>query len=263
MIVNGQGTTTALTDLGAQVSSIRSQLCKDLELQIQPLGWLLESEGTGGSTIPYLGYMEVNLQIPGIKNYNEDVLLLVISTTTYSETVPVVVGSKIIDRDMSMITKGKLAKATMTWKQARFGSVMSGSLQLPYYSSNTTGVEKEVIHSSPKSDPVEVKEFSLDDVRGPVCTTWKVTIPPFSTISVHTNTSVKGYCMQVHMLTELMPGSQLPAVVVPTVTYRATSMVLEGTYLPAQLRHPFHKKSPLRLWLSRSSLPTKSNQWFS
>ena len=54
--------------------------------------------------------MEVNLQIPGIKNYNEDVLLLVILTMTYSEMVPVMVGSKIIDWAMNMISKGNLQK---------------------------------------------------------------------------------------------------------------------------------------------------------
>ena len=83
VIVDGQEM-TALIDLGAQVSStpyrIVSQHCEELVLQIQPLGQLLELEGTGGSAIPYLGFMEVNLQIWGIKNYNEDVLLLVTPT---------------------------------------------------------------------------------------------------------------------------------------------------------------------------------------
>ena len=40
------------------------------------------------------------------------------------------VGSKIIDREMGIITKGELAKVTATWRQAHFGAVMSGSLQL-------------------------------------------------------------------------------------------------------------------------------------
>ena len=163
--------------------------------------------------------MEVNLQIPGIKNYNEDVLLLVIPTMTYSEMVLAMVGSKIIDRAISIITKGGLAKVTMIWRQAHFGAVMSGLLQLPHTGSNRTGVEKEVIHSSPGGDTIGVKEFSLDGVTGPVHTTWKVTIPPFSTICVHTNSSVRGHCMQVHVLTEPMSGPHLPAVVVPMVTY--------------------------------------------
>ena len=96
MIMDGQRV-TALIDSGSQVLSISSQFCEGLTLQIQPLGRSLELEGTGGSAIPYLWYVKVNLQILGIKNYDEDVLLLVIPTMTYSEKVPVVVGSKIID----------------------------------------------------------------------------------------------------------------------------------------------------------------------
>ena len=89
---------TALIDSGAQVLSISAQFCEELTLQIQPLGQLLELEGTGGAAIPYLRYVEVNLQILGIKSYNEDVLVLVIPTTTYSKTVLVIVGTKIIDK---------------------------------------------------------------------------------------------------------------------------------------------------------------------
>ena len=86
VVIDGQEV-TALIDLGAQVLSISTQFCKDLALPIQPLGQLLELEGTGGAAIPYLGFVEVNLQIPGIRNYNEDVLLLVIPTMTYSKMV--------------------------------------------------------------------------------------------------------------------------------------------------------------------------------
>ena len=107
---------TTLVDLGAQVSNISVQLCEDLGLKIQPLDWLLELEGTGGAAIPYLGFVEVNLQIPGIRGYNEDVLLLAIPTMAYAEGVPVMVGSKIIDRALSCMTVGELAHATVTWQ---------------------------------------------------------------------------------------------------------------------------------------------------
>ena len=85
-----------------------------MTLNIHPLGRLLELEGTRGSAIPYLGYVEVNLQIPGIKGYNEDVLLLVILTMTYSEKVLVMVRSNIIDRAKGMMTNGELTRATVT-----------------------------------------------------------------------------------------------------------------------------------------------------
>ena len=66
VVINGCEV-AALIDLGAQVSNISVQLCKDLGLKIQPLGHLLELEGTGGAAIPYLRFVEVNLQIPGIR----------------------------------------------------------------------------------------------------------------------------------------------------------------------------------------------------
>ena len=76
----------------------------------------MELEGTGGSSIPYLRFVEVNLQILGIKNYNEDVLLLVIPIMTFYEMVPVMVESKIIDRAMRIKTREELAKLTITWR---------------------------------------------------------------------------------------------------------------------------------------------------
>ena len=212
--------TTVLIDSGAQVSSISSQFCEELTLQILPMGRLLELEGTGGSTIPYLRFVEVKLQIPGIKNYNEDVLLLVIPTKTYSEKVLVMVGSKIIDQVIRIITKWEPTKVTMTWKQVHFGAIMSRSLQLPCTGSNGTGVEKDVAPSSTRIDTVEeqnsawkMSEVQSTPHRGSL-------FPHLAQISVHSNTNVRGHCMWVHVLTEPMSGPQLPTVVVLIVTYR-------------------------------------------
>ena len=109
---------------------------------------------------------------------------------------------------------------TTTWRPVHFGAVMSRSLQLSHINPSRTGMEEEVSHSSPGSDPVQVQKLSLDDKKGPVNTTQKLTILLFGTVSLHANTSVKGHCMLAHVLTELMLGPQLPAAVVPTVTYR-------------------------------------------
>ena len=206
---------TALVDSGAQVSTISAKFCEELDLEIQPLGQLLELEGTGGAAIPYLGFVEVNLQIPGVRRYNEDVLMLAIPTMAYSKRVPVMVGSKIIDKTLSCMTAGELVKATATWQQAHFGAVMSGSLQLSCNSS-----EKLVKHNlSGEGYPVEVQKYQLDGVKGAVCTTQKVTIPPFQTLTLKGNAGIKGHCMKVHVLMEPALGPQLPAAVVPIATY--------------------------------------------
>ena len=102
---------------------------------------------------PIHGYVEVNLQIPGIKCYNEDVLLMVIPTMTYSEKVPVMVGSKIIDWAMGMMTKGELVRANVTWKQAHFGGVMSESLQFPCTNSKKDTEAGKELTPSPSSNP--------------------------------------------------------------------------------------------------------------
>ena len=149
----------------------------------------------GGAAIPYLGFVEVHLQILGIKHYNKDVLLLVIPTMTYSKAVPVMVGTKIINKGLSLMTTGELAKATMTWRQAHFGAVMSGSLQPSHSSSGKSEVTQGPTSSSEQGDTVEVHTFSLNDIKGSVHTTQKVTIPPFNTINVQANASVKGHCM--------------------------------------------------------------------
>ena len=165
----------ALVDSGAQVSNISAQLCEELGLKIQPLGQLLELEGTGGTAIPYLRFVEVNLQILGIRGYNKDVLLLAIPTMAYAEGVLVVVHLKIIDRALSCMTVGELACATVTWWEANFGTVMSGSLQLSCSSSEKLKIE----NFSREKELVEVQKYQLDGVKGAVCTTQKVTIPPF------------------------------------------------------------------------------------
>ena len=138
---------------------------------------------------------------------------------TYSKMVLVVVGTKIIDKGLSLMTTGELAKATMTWTQAPFGAVMLGSLQLSHSSSDKSEIGEGAKCSPQRSDPVEVWKFQLDEVKGSVHTTQKVTILPFGTVNVWADTSVRGHCMQVHVLMELALGPQLPAAVVPTATY--------------------------------------------
>ena len=96
---------------------------------------------------------------------------------------------------------------------------MFGLLQLSHTDPSKTEMEEEISHSSQGCDPLEVQKLSLDDIKGLVHTTQKVSILPFGTVNVHANTSVKGHCMQVQVLMELMLGPQLPAAVVLTATY--------------------------------------------
>ena len=74
-------------------------------------------EGTGGVSVPYLGYVEVRMHIPGISSFGRDVLILVSSTTTqYHQRVPIQVGSCVIDQVTSCISKEELQSLSQSWK---------------------------------------------------------------------------------------------------------------------------------------------------
>ena len=51
---------------------------------------------TGGIEVPYKGYVEVNLQIPQIKAYNQDVLMLLVVDSKYGDKVPIKLGTQLI-----------------------------------------------------------------------------------------------------------------------------------------------------------------------
>ena len=67
-----------LVDSGAQISSISDKFAKLLKLPVNKLETLLDLEPTGGGSVPYGGYVEVRMQVPGIATFDLDVLMLVI-----------------------------------------------------------------------------------------------------------------------------------------------------------------------------------------
>ena len=72
VIVNDERV-TALVDLGAQISAISMAFVKHHGLPIWQLQQILDFEGFGGVDIPYIGYTQIQLQIPGIKDYDKDI----------------------------------------------------------------------------------------------------------------------------------------------------------------------------------------------
>ena len=82
---------------------------------------------------------------------------------TYSEKVPVIVRSKIIDRVMGMMTKGELVRATTTWKQTHFSMVMSRLLQLPCTYSKGNGEVGKGVTLSLGSNPT-ASRFACSDL---------------------------------------------------------------------------------------------------
>ena len=84
----------ALIHRGGMISMISKGYCDEHGYEIQPLDQLVPIEGSGGADVPYLGHVEIRMQILGISSFDQDVLMLISHTTTrYHRRVPIQVGS--------------------------------------------------------------------------------------------------------------------------------------------------------------------------
>ena len=91
------------------ISMMSKDYCYEQGYEIQLLEHLVPIEGSGGASVPYLGYVGVRMHIPGINSFDRDVLMLISPTTTrYHQRVPIQVGSCIIDQVTSYISEEEL-----------------------------------------------------------------------------------------------------------------------------------------------------------
>ena len=105
----------ALIDSAAMISMISKGYCDVHGYKIQSLDWLVPIEGSVGRDVPYLGYVEVRMRIPGISSFDQDVLMLIRHTTTHCHRrVPIKVGSHIIDQVTNSITEKVVVLAFQT-----------------------------------------------------------------------------------------------------------------------------------------------------
>ena len=85
-----------LIDTGSMITTVGEEFYrKELNsLEIKPLSTLLEIEGAGGQCVPYLGMIEVGMEIPGSEQL--DVPVLVVPATKFNSSVPVIVGTNVL-----------------------------------------------------------------------------------------------------------------------------------------------------------------------
>ena len=89
--------TRTLLDTGSTISTISRKFHQENlnNLPIQQVQSLLDIECADGNSLPYDGFIETELQIPGIAE-NFPALLLVIPDSTYNNSVPLLLGTNIL-----------------------------------------------------------------------------------------------------------------------------------------------------------------------
>ena len=89
-----------LIDTGAQITSISKTFYDShlSEYELYDIGELLKIECANGQTVPYLGYIEVGISLPGSLPSTTEVYapVLVVPDTPYNREVPLCVGTNVI-----------------------------------------------------------------------------------------------------------------------------------------------------------------------
>ena len=169
----------ALIDSGAMISMMRTDYCYECGYEIQLLEHLVPIEGSGGASVPYLGYVGVRMQIPGINSFDRDILILVSPTTTrYHQWVPIQVGSHVIDQVTSCISEEELQSLSQSWKMAYVSMI--------------------ILKATSVSDP----DFDFDHMRGRVVISEEVAILASQTTVIKGLTMITGHHKCIHVLVE-------------------------------------------------------------
>ena len=75
-----------------------------------------------GIDIPYLGYTEINSQVPGVNALNEDILVVIQNDSAYSSRVPIALGTLHIDMVIEKATAKELQNLGKEWKMGVLGA---------------------------------------------------------------------------------------------------------------------------------------------
>ena len=175
MVIEGSKA-TALIDTGAQVATIAAPFVKELGLEIYPMQSMLKVEAAGGGLIPYEGYVEVELSVPGLENFKMDTLMLVIAGSKYTEAVPIQLGTLQIDEIMKQKELSELRSVGKSWERA-------------FVSREVANRQAQVLGQ-------------LDQVKANIKVSKRIVIPPFETVSVRGCLNIQSLSQGVNVVSE-------------------------------------------------------------
>ena len=158
------------------MSTITISQGRKIKLKIKSLDKLSDIEESGGISVPYIGYVEVNFKIPEIPAYDEDALMMVMNDSRYGDMVPFAIGTKHIHSALEVITEKEWANLGESWR----------SVALPACEAKFS----------------EMEHFNLDSVQGNVKVNKTTILPPLSTTFVKGRSKVREHHERVNVATE-------------------------------------------------------------
>ena len=86
----------------------------------------MQIEGSGGLEVPNLVYVEVQLKIPEVKAFDQDVLLFIVPDSAHTQYTPITEGTLHIDMAIRLATEKELETLNKQWQ----GSLVATKLTM-------------------------------------------------------------------------------------------------------------------------------------
>ena len=196
---------TCLLDNGAQLNFITPTYAQERGMDIMFLDYLAEEiggaiphiSGIGGISVEPVGFVMMNVKVPGIAGYDEDQIAIVMDDPGMMEWL-VILGTPTIYRVMEVIKESEISKLVVPWAFSQISWLMR----------DVVAKLGQVMVNDIANKPIV--PLHVDEV---VRVASKCTIPPFGHKAIHSkvNLILHGYKMNVmtHGLEKRSPSLPL------------------------------------------------------
>ena len=182
---------SCLLDNGVQLNFIMPAYAQEQGMDIISLDYLAEEiggaipliRGLGGISVEPVGFVMMNVKVPGVEGYDKDQIAIVMDDPGMMEW-PVILGTPTLYRVMEVIKESEISKLAMPWASSCISWLMRDVL------AKLGQVEVNDIANKP------IAPLDVDEV---VRVASKCTVPPFGHKVIHgkVNLVLHGYKMNV------------------------------------------------------------------
>ena len=122
---------SCLLDNGAQLNFIMPAYAQERGMDIMSLDYLAEEtggcilliRGLGGISVEPVGFVMMNIKVPGVHGYDEDQIIIVMDDPGMMEW-PVILGTPTLYRVMEVIKESEISKLAVPWASSRVSWLM-------------------------------------------------------------------------------------------------------------------------------------------
>ena len=184
---------TCLLDNGVQLNFITPTYAQDWGMDIMSLDYLAEEiggaiphiSGLGGISVEPVGFVMMNIKVPGIAGYDEDQIAIVMDDPGMMEW-PVILGTPTIYQVMEVIKESEVSKLAVPW----------ASSQVSWLMRDVVAKLGQVMVNDIANKPIV--PLHVDEV---VRVASKCTVPLFGHKAIHGKANLILHDYKMHMIT--------------------------------------------------------------